>query len=73
MYPHNYCAGFRLTHTQVAKRARRGTVLGGAATPVDAAEETMDGFGPLRKVLGAISDIYANHQVRLRPLFRILL
>jgi len=47
-------------------------VLGGSATPVNAAEEAMDGFGSLKIVLGAISTIYANYQVRLRPLFKIL-
>jgi len=47
-------------------------VLGGAATPVDAAEEAIGGFGPLKTVLGAISTIYANYQVRLRSLLKIL-
>jgi len=42
-------------------------VLGGAATPVDATREVVDGFGPLKAVLEAISAVYDNYEVRSRP------
>ena len=42
-------------------------MLGGAAIPVDTAREAIDGFGPLKAVLGAISAVYVNSEVRLRP------
>jgi len=42
-------------------------VLGGAAIPVEAAREATDGFSPLKAVLGAISTVYANYEVRLQP------
>ena len=44
----------------VAKRARRGTLLGGA-------QDDTEKFGPLKVVLGAIPALYANHEVRLKP------
>ena len=43
-------------------------MLGGAAIPVDAAREAPEGFGPLKTVLGAISAVYTNYEVRSRPL-----
>ena len=42
-------------------------VLGGAATPIDAAMEAMGGFGPLKAVLRTIPAMHSNCEVRLRP------
>ena len=36
-------------------------------------QEAAEAFGPLRAVLGDMSAIYRNHEVRLRPPARILL
>jgi len=41
--------------------------LGAAPVLVDVAKENTYGFGPLEAILGAISAIYINHEVRLRP------
>ena len=43
------------------KKVRKGTVLG------DAAVKATDGLSPLKTVLGAISAVYADSKVRLRP------
>ena len=43
-------------------------MLGGAAISVGAAKEAIGGFGPLEAVLGAISAVYVNSEVRSRPL-----
>jgi len=48
-------------------------VLDDALAPADAAKEAAGGFGPLKTVLGAISAVYADPQVRLLPLFKTLL
>ena len=50
----------------VAKRARRGTLLGGA-------QDDTEKFGPLKVVLGAIPALYANHEVCLKPLLGVFL
>ena len=42
-------------------------MLGGVATPIDATRDAMDGFGPLKAVLGDISAVYDNYEVRSRP------
>jgi len=34
---------------------------------VDVAKEDTHGFGPLKAILGAISGIYTDREVRLRP------
>lgn len=47
-------------HLPVAKRARKGTLLGDAT-------EAAGKFGPLKVVLGAIPAVYANREVRSRP------
>ena len=47
-------------------KARRDTVLGGAAIPVNAANGAIDGFGPLKAVLEVIYAVYVDSQVRLR-------
>jgi len=48
-------------------------VFGGTAILVDTVKDAIDGFGPLKNVLGAISSVYANCEVRSRPLLEILL
>jgi len=35
--------------------------------PVDVTDETTDGFGPLKAILGIVSAAYADREVRLRP------
>ena len=57
----------------VAKRARRGTVIGDATTNIDASQDVTEKFGPLKVVLGSIPAIYANSQVRYRSLLKTLL
>jgi len=42
-------------------------VLRAAPILLDVAEENAHGFGPLKAILGAISAIYVNYEVRLRP------
>ena len=39
---------------------------------LDAAQEAVHTFAPLRAVLGAISAIYGNYEVSLRPSVRII-
>jgi len=43
------------------------TALGVGGILFDVAEETAEAFGPLKAALGAISTIYENYEVRLRP------
>ena len=49
------------------------TALGTTPTPTDVAKAPVDGFGSLRVALGAISAVYTNYKVRLRPLLIPLL
>lgn len=46
-----------------------GVVRGAAAIVIDVALEAAQAFAPLRAVLGAISVMYRNYEVRLRSLF----
>ena len=39
-------------------------VFGAATVSVDVPKESMDGFGPLKAILGAIPAVYANQEVR---------
>ena len=48
------------------------TVLGGTAIILDVASEVSEAFGPLKAVLGVISTVYANYEVRLRAPARSL-
>jgi len=50
----------------------KDTALGSAAVHFDVAKDTAEGFGPLKSVLGIISAIYKNYEVRLGPSFKIL-
>ena len=52
-----YIPSYRLP---VAKRARKGTLLGGA-------NEAAEKFSPLKVALGSIPAIFANREVRLHP------
>ena len=44
-----------------------------ALTLTDVSMEAVDGFSPLKGVLGAIPTVYANVEVRSRALAQILL
>ena len=53
-------------HVLVTRRAREGTLPGGA-------RDGTKKFGPLKAAMGAILDLYADREVRLHPLLEILL
>ena len=50
-------------HVLVTRRAREGTLPGGA-------RDGTKKFGPLKAAMGAILGLYADREVRLRPLAR---
>jgi hypothetical protein len=50
-----------------------GTSLGGTAFHVDGTTHAAQRFGPLKSILGAIHEVYANDEVRSRHLARVLL
>lgn len=48
------------------------TAIGGATIALDIASEAAESFGPLKAVLGVITAIYTNYEVRLKPPARTL-
>ena len=57
-------ASAHFLHPLVAKRARKGTLLGDATVQVDTAKVVTERFGPLKVVLGTIPAFYENSEVR---------
>ena len=57
-------ASAHFLHPLVAKRARKGTLLGDVAAQVDTARVVTERFGPLKVVLGTIPAFYENSEVR---------
>ena len=53
-------------HPLVAKRARKGTLLGDFTTQVGATKVVTERFDPLKLVLGTIPAFHANSEVRCR-------
>ena len=47
-------------------------MLGGITVHVDASMEVAERFNALKATLGAIPAVYANFQVRLRPIIQFL-
>ena len=57
-----------LPFTSSSSGARlKSTVLGASVARVDVQKEAAHGFGPLKDVLGTISAVYTDHEVRSRP------
>ena len=57
-------ASAHFLHPLVAKRARKGTLLGDVTAQVDTAKVVTERFGPLKVVLGTIPAFYENSEVR---------
>ena len=51
----------------VPEQDYKSTVLGASVARVDVQKEATRGFGPLKDVLGTISAVYTDHEVRSRP------
>lgn len=61
-------ATFIYLHLPVSERAWEDAALGAAPIVVDVAEESTDGFGPLKAILEAIATVYTGFEVRLQPM-----